>query len=214
MSAIDRSNGRALLKSLKATAGTPGPCVGIPVGQPVEAVLRPVSTNQNRLNAHDVTLLTEWRNRFVSSFLTDFVATEKRTAHWLTEFVGTNDNKILFMLDVNGQTVGNIGLDFINWETGYGEADNIVKGGNSRPGLMKLALQTTLAWAVNQLGLTELGVRVRSDNTALDFYRKVGFKEFKRVPLRKIEEPDMVRWVEDPAFAAASASLVYMTYAA
>ena len=71
-----------------------------------------------------------------------------------------------------------------------------------------------LAWAVNQLGLAELGVRVRSDNTALDFYRKVGFKEFKRVPLRKIEEPDMVRWVEDPAFEPASISLVYMTYAA
>ena len=214
MSPIDRSAGKALLKSLKATAGTSGPYVCIPIGQPVEAVLRPVPTNPDRLNANDVALLTEWRNRFVRSFLTDFIATEKRTAHWLTEFVGPNENKILFMVDVKGQTVGNIGLDFINWETGYGEADNIVKGGNSRPGLVKLALQTTLAWAVNQLGLTELGVRVRSDNTALDFYRKVGFKESKRVPLRKIEETDMVRWVEDPAFEAASASLVYMTYAA
>lgn len=209
---VERANGRELLKMLKATAGTPGPCVCLPVGQPVEAVLRPVATAAERLNAKDVKLLTDWRNRFVKSFLTDFVATENRTARWLTDFVGPNDNKILFMVDVNGQTVGNIGLDFINWDTGYGEADNIVRGGDSRKGLMKLALKTTLEWAYGQLGLSELGVRVRSDNPALEFYRKVGFREIKRIPLRKTEEPDMVRWVEDPAFDSSSASLVYMLY--
>lgn len=206
------SDGKILLDALKRTAGTPEAGVRIPVGSPVQAMLRPVATRADRLNEADVRLLTEWRNRFVPSFLTDFVATEERTARWLTDFVGPNENKILFMVDVDGRTVGNIGLDFIDWETGYGEADNIVKGGESRRGLMKLALQTTLNWAFNQLGLSSLGVRVRSDNTALEFYRKVGFKEVKRVPLRRIVEPDMVRWVEDAAAASSPASLVYMVY--
>ena len=209
---MDLTDGKALLNALKCTAGTTGAGVRIPVSSPVQAMLRPVATRIDRLNAADVKLLTEWRNRFVKSFLTDFVATEDRTARWLTDFVGPNENKILFMVDVDGQAVGNIGLDFIDWETGYGEADNIVKGGNSQSGLMKLALQTTMDWAFNQLGLSSLGVRVRSDNTALEFYRKVGFKETKRVPLRRIVEPDMVRWVEDSAMESSSASLVYMVY--
>lgn len=209
---MNLSDGKILLGALKRTAGTAGAGVRIPVGSPVQAVLRPVATRADRLNATDVKLLTEWRNRFVPSFLTDFVATEERTARWLTDFVGPNENKILFMVDVDGQTVGNIGLDFIDWETGYGEADNIVKGGESRHGLMKLALQTTMDWAFKQLGLRSLGVRVRSDNTALEFYRKVGFKETKRVPLRRVVEPDMVRWIEDAAAESPSASLVYMVY--
>ncbi len=127
---MDLSDGKILLNALKRTAGTPGAGVCIPVGFPVLAMLRPVATRADRLNATDVKLLTEWRNRFVKSFLTDFVATEDRTARWLTDFVGPNENKILFMVDVDGRTVGNIGLDFIDWGTGYGEADNIVRGGN------------------------------------------------------------------------------------
>ncbi len=214
LSTISTVDGRALLKSIKATAGATNAFVCIPVGQPVKALLRPVATQQGMLNLKDVGLLTEWRNRFVPSFLTDFVATDDRTARWLTDFVGPNDNKILFMVDINGETVGNIGLDFIDWEVGYGEADNIVRGGSSPPGLMQLALQTALSWAENQLGLCKFGVRVRSDNTALEFYRKTGFIEYKRVALRKIDEPTMVRWVEDPTFSDKSISLVYMSYSA
>ena len=212
MSITDRSDGKALLNALKRTAGTRGCGVCLTVGEPAQAVLRPVATRADRLKSEDVRLLTEWRNRFIPSFLTDFVATESRTSQWLTDFVGTNENKILFMVEVNGKPVGNIGLDFINWETGYGEADNIVRGEEAPRGLMKLALRTTLDWAYRQLGLSKIGVRVRSDNPALEYYRKVGFEEIKRIPLRRTEEPGMVRWVEDPAFGQATASLVYMLY--
>jgi len=179
----------------------------IPVGDPCEAVLRPAGT------ANDVRLLTEWRNRFVSSFLTEFEATEERTETWLREVVGPDRTRFLFMLDdVHGRTIGYLGLAFIDWQERTGEADAIVRGVETQPGIMTKALLALLRWAHRELGLTNaLHVRVRSDNPAVNFYLKLG-AETRRVPLREIKEPGMTRWVEDESFAGSSTELVYITF--
>jgi RimJ/RimL family protein N-acetyltransferase len=209
----DTELGRSLVASLKATAGGPGPAVLIAVGSPPTAFLRPVATRTGHLDPRDVRALTEWRNRFVHAFLTEFVATEERTARWLTELVGPKEGKILFMVDdAGGRPFGYMGLDYIDWERAYGEADAIVRGGEAPPGQMKLALQTLLSWARKKLGLRELGVRVRSDNPALAFYDKVGYREVQRVGLRKVEEPGMIRWLEDETLEESDLSLVHMRW--
>jgi RimJ/RimL family protein N-acetyltransferase len=206
------SGGQELLLSLKANATATAPCLCIPVGLPVEAVLRPVATAPGRLNANDVRVLTEWRNRFVNSFLTEFAATEPRTERWLTEVVGPDPTRILFMLDdARGETVGYLGLAFIDWKELTGEADAIVRGAEAAPGVMARAMFTLLAWARGQLGLKSVGARVRSDNPALNFFLKFS-TETKRVHLRRIEEPGMVRWVEDETLVNAPASLVYINF--
>jgi len=206
--------GRSLLRSLKATAGLPGPQVRIPVGSPPVALLRPVPTGEPYLNLDDVRVLTEWRNRYVTAFLTEFTATETRTARWLTEVVGPGDGKILFMLDdAAGTTFGYMGLDYIDWENRTGEADAIVRGKpTSVPGMMTIAIQTLLEWGHGQLGLEEVGVRVRSDNEAVAFYKKAGFEEVRRIPLRSIQEPGMLRWVEDETMEEPVISLVHLIY--
>ena len=209
---MDSSSGRRLLKAVKETAAADGPALVLAVGQQVEAILRPVATREGRLNDEDVRLLTEWRNRFVQSFLTEFEADEARTAKWLVETVGPDDTRILFMVDdARGrQTVGYMGLAFIDWEGGAGEADAIVRGGEAPRGLMKRAMGTMLDWARLQLGLGTLGVRVRSDNPALEFYRRFGFHERARVPLRRVEKEGMVQWLEDDSLAPGEPSLVHM----
>lgn len=207
------ANGRALLNSIKASAACNQLSLALPIDCPVRAFLRPIATADGRLDETDLILLSDWRNRYVKSFLTEFHAYPARTAEWLTKFVHHNDGKILFMLeDLNGERLGHIGLAFIDWENSYGEADAIVSGGNSPPGLMKIALQTTLRWAREQLGLEKLGVRVRSDNSALDFYTKVGFVETKRVPLGLSKDGDGITWFEDPSLGSDVPSLVYMIY--
>ena len=187
--------------------------LSIPVGDPVEAVLRPVVTVAGNVNANDVRVLTEWRNRFVGSFLTEFEATEARTEQWLTEVVGPDPTRMLFMLDdVHGRTIGYLGLAFIDWQERTGEADAIVRGVDELPGIMTKALLALLRWAHRELGLTKaLNVRVRSDNPAVDFYLKLG-TETRRVPLREIKEPGMTRLVEDESFAESSTELVYLTF--
>jgi RimJ/RimL family protein N-acetyltransferase len=206
------SGGRELLITLKANATANAPYLCIPVGLPVEAVLRPVATAAGRVDAGDVHVLTDWRNRFVSSFLTEFVATEPRTEQWLTEVVGPDPTRILFMLDdALGATVGYLGLAFIDWDNLTGEADAIVRGADTAPGVMARAMFTLLDWTREQLGLKSVGARVRSDNPALRFFLKFA-TETKRVPLRAVQEPDMIRWVEDETLVDAPISLVYITF--
>ena len=202
-----------LLQALKENSTSNRPCLSIPVGFPVQAFMRPVCTVAGKLNENDVRVLTEWRNRFVKSFLSEFVATESRTATWLTEIVGPDRGKIMFMLDdLNGQTVGYLGLGFIDWERCEGEADGAVRGvETAAPGLMRTAFLTMLAWAYEQLGLNVIRGRVRAENPALRFFLKMA-TETKRVPLRRIDEPDMVRWVEDDRLSTSSHSLVHILF--
>jgi GNAT superfamily N-acetyltransferase len=208
---MSASSGRTLLKAVKEFAIPHGSALSLPVGSPVEAVLRPVATRKDHLNENDVRLLTEWRNRFVGAFLTEFEANESRTARWLTEMVGTDETRILFMIDdASRQTIGYMGLAFIDWQNNTGEADAIVRGGVAPPGLMSRAMRTMLGWARVQLHLSTLGVRVRSDNEALTFYHKFGFQEARRVPLRRSESEGMVSWVEDDSLQPGEPSLVHM----
>jgi hypothetical protein len=209
----NNATGRQLVLALKHSAGLPGPPLLIPVGQPPVAWLRPVATRAGLLEPADVQVLTEWRNRFVHAFLTEFEATTARTALWLTDHVGPNEGKILFMVDdPMGRTFAYVGLDQIRWEESRGEADAIVRGGEAPPGTMQQALTTLLEWAQGSLGLMTLMVRVRSDNPALHFYHKVGFEEQFRIPLRQIVAPGMTRWVEDKAATGAAVQLVHLRW--
>jgi RimJ/RimL family protein N-acetyltransferase len=184
----------------------------IPVGRPVVAWMRPLATRPERIDPADVRRLTEWRNRFVSAFLTEFMATDSRTTHWIADHVGPSPRKILFMLDdPNDRTFAYMGLDQIDWTRRYGEVDAIVRGEDAPRGVMTIALQTLVHWAQCALGLRQVGVRVRSDNSALRFYEKCGFVEVDRVPLHREEEPAMARYVEGTDDAPTLA-LVYMKY--
>lgn len=210
---IPDSDGRQLLIALKSCAGKPGPQPLLHVGKG-NAFLRVVATRQEIQDPGDVRRLTEWRNLFVGAFLNEFVATEARTADWLSSVVGPDDSRILFMVEDSGRnTVGYMGVGFIDWAAGYGEADSIVRGLPATKGLMRLAMGTMVSWAQGQLGLGKIGVRVRSDNPALQFYRDFGFEEIRRVPLKRIDRGDVVEWREDPVAGDEDVSLVHMMLA-
>jgi GNAT superfamily N-acetyltransferase len=208
---VGETAGRQMLRSLKASVRGTHTDLGLAVGNPIEGFLRPVATTADRLSLHDVSVLTDWRNRFVTSFLTEFVADNERTARWLVETVGPDDTRVLFMVDdVERQTIGYAGLAFIDWQGGSGEADAVVRGLPAAPGLMRKALLALLGWAQDGLGLTDLSVRVRSDNPAVAFYRNCGFEEAERVGLRRVEQPGLVQWVPDETVRAGGLSLVRM----
>ena len=206
------TTGKDLLISAKDRAGTEGALI-LEVGRPPVAWLRPVATRAELVNADDVRVLTEWRNRHVTAFLTEFDATPERTRGWLTEHVSADDGRILFMLDdPAGATPGYMGLAYIDWSRSYGEVDAVVRGLPAPRGLMRQALCTLIDWAGDCLGLATVGVRVRSDNPALRFYEKAGFVEDRRVALLRTAVGDEVHWVLDPDASPSGTSLVFMTF--
>ena len=202
------TSGREVLRDWKAH-----PERKIPVGDPVEAFIRPVATTPGSINAADVRALTEWRNRFVTSFLTEFEANDAQTERWLIEVVGPDPERILFMLDdLNGRTIGYVGIAFIDWENLTGEADSVVRGVDDMPGIMKKAVLAMFRFAHHELGLTTaITARIRWDNPSLPFFLKIS-TENRRVPLRATEEPGMRRWVEDESLTSSPAGLVYITF--
>lgn len=207
------ASGRELIAALKESAGAGAPLV-ILVERPPLAVLRPVASRADRLDPDDVRRLTQWRNRHVSAFLTEFEATEARTARWLAETVHQDEGKILFMVDdPEGRSFAYMGLACIDWRRSAGEADAIVRGEPAPPGAMAAALRTLLEWARGPLGLNDISVRVRSDNPrAVGFYERVGFREVCRRPLRRHQEGGTTRWVEVGDAERAGIALVVMRY--
>jgi RimJ/RimL family protein N-acetyltransferase len=113
---------------------------------------------------------------------------------------------------MSGETIGYMGLAYINWENKYGEADAIVKIKDVEKGLMTKALKTMIQWARIQLGLKDIGVRVLSDNPALEFYRKCGFNKIKKVPLTKHNKNQKIIWCEDPDNGNPERFLIYHIY--
>lgn len=173
-------------------------------------LLRPVVTAPGRLRDQDVRCLTDWRNDHAGAFLTEFVATEERTARWLSHSVHSSDGHLMFMVDhTDGRTLGYMAIGFIDWARASGEADAIVRGHQHIRGLMLSSLITMLLWAKDRLQLQRIGVRVLSDNPALAFYRRIGFVETRRVPLRRVEHGSEPAWIEDPASTCYARSLVH-----
>jgi RimJ/RimL family protein N-acetyltransferase len=211
VSSLDDGGGRRLVAAVKDTArdGVVGLCLRS-TNAPV--TLRPVGTSPGAASPDDVRALTDWRNRRVSAFLTEFEATPHRTAAWLAGTVGPDPGRIVFTLcDENGDAFGVCGLASVDWATGSLELDGVTRGTTAVPGGMSAGLRTLLGWSLGQLGLSTPRVRVVSDNEhALAFYSRLGFIETHRVPLRRIEEPGLVSWVPDPSGPADARQLVHL----
>jgi len=176
------------------------------------ARLRPVTTANPRVD--DVARLTAWRNRNHQSFLSEFTATEARTRGWLTGSVTADDSRILFMIEErSGLVLGYVGLAYIDWANSYGEADSVVRGERaSAPGIMGAAVKSLMSWGRRELQLRGYGVRVLSDNPALEFYHKQGFREQRRVPLRSVRTADGIVWEETSGIAGEGRELVHMVH--
>jgi RimJ/RimL family protein N-acetyltransferase len=202
--------GKDLLRQLKHGAGAHGPQLGLKIPGYKGYFIRPVATRREFLDSADIACLTNWRNHHVNAFLTEFSATDERTARWLSDAVHTDDSRILFMIeDERLERVGYMGIAYIDWERSYVEADAIVSSGTTPKGMMSAALRTVLRWAMGQLGLKVVAVRVLSDNPALTFYQKLGFEETKRIPLKRVISNDLVSWIEDETLATPERYLVH-----
>lgn len=140
--------------------------------------------------------LATWRNNAQYYYPTQFNVTFNGTKKWLKNEVIENNDRLLYMIQVNNNYIGHAGYFRFNYEEKYCELDNIVRGISEAPGIMLYACKTLIANAFDNYNLNKIFLRVTSDNTkALTLYSKLGFKEIYRMPLMKIEKNDMIEWI-------------------
>ncbi|TAM55223.1 MAG: GNAT family N-acetyltransferase [Paraburkholderia sp.] len=142
--------------------------------------------------------LTEWRNRFVHVYPTQFVATLESTRAWLRDRLLAVEDRMLFLVvDKQGAVVGHMGFNSCFNDEAQMELDNIVRGADGvEKGIMANALLTLTEWARKTINVEGFFLRVFADNTkAIDFYRSLGFAVGQTIPLTKVEQEGLVSYV-------------------
>jgi perosamine synthetase len=153
------------------------------------------------LHAEDerlIATLARWREENAFAFPTQFQVTHSGTATWLRREVLDVPDRILFLVqDRFGHTAGHLGFASAFSGDRSLEVDNVVRGEKAvQPGLMGAALQGLVAWAEDCFRPARIHLRVFADNDhAIGFYRRAGFCDGVRTPLRREVDGDAVRYV-------------------
>lgn len=143
--------------------------------------------------------LTDWRNKNVHVYPTQFVATIESTQEWLKERLLAVDDRTLFLVvDNQGKVAGHIGFNGCSNNEFLFEIDNVVRGNPSAgKGLFSTGLFAMMEWARKTLNVSGFFLRVMDDNLhAIEFYKRNGFIEDRRIPLFREEQNGLVSYRE------------------
>lgn len=146
----------------------------------------------------EIMRLALWRQANESWFRAQFKVTFEGTKKWAEEQLLEKKDRLLFMCETpTGVPFGHMGLFRFNFDERACEIDNVMRGEKHIPGAMTHALNALIKWTKNTLGIKKLLLEVLSDNQkAINLYKRVGFEEFKKIPLKRVVEKDRVSWVE------------------
>jgi RimJ/RimL family protein N-acetyltransferase len=146
-----------------------------------------------------IRLLSEWRVASQNSFPAIFPVTHEGTRRWLIKQVLELPDRLLFWVkSPEGQKIGHAGIYRIDFAERNLELDNIVRGvSRVMRGAMYSSVQAILSWVFTTLDMHDVFLRVFSDNPrAIQLYEHCGFRETMRMPLRRVQEGDVIRWNE------------------
>lgn len=147
-------------------------------------------------NAQIMQDLGRWRKANEFWFQAIFPITAEGTVRWFETQVTAQRDRLLFLVDVAGQSVGHVGLFRFECETDACEIDNIVRGEREHPGAMSAACQTLMRWGRRELGIRHYKLQTYSDNVrALAMYRRMGFVETSRTPMKRVVSGTRVDWL-------------------
>lgn len=150
--------------------------------------------------------ISEWRARAMVMFLSQFESTPEKTAEYLRNCSIGDDNRILFMIEVEGEFLGHVGLAGISHTSA--ELDNLMRGiSGGKPELMEASERTLVSWAFTTLKLKSLYLKILSYNfMAKTIHEQMGFLTTERLPLRQEIMPDRTTLVECEASEATVSS--------
>ncbi len=150
-------------------------------------------------DSDSIRLLAEWREAAQNSFPAIFPVSLEGTRRWLVRQVLEVPDRMLFWVQgAQGQKIGHLGVNRIDFAARNLELDNVVRGvPRVLRGAMYSSVQTVLNWVFVTLDMHDVFLRVFSDNTrAIQLYEHCGFRETMRMPMRRAQDEGVVRWLE------------------
>lgn len=161
--------------------------------------------------------LGQWRSENVFAYTNRFPISPERTRNWLDKAVVQRPDRILFLVvQRDSEVIGHIGLANGLGREGELEIDNVLRGKkDGTPGLMTEALAALTEWARKVLFIDRFYLRVLESNTeALEYYRRRGFVEEDRRPLKWHASDNGERQLEPCPTAEGEDAFVMMAYKA
>jgi perosamine synthetase len=150
-------------------------------------------------NSEVLQKLTDWRNKNVLVYPTQFVATIESTKAWLKDRLLDVEDRILFLIiDNHGKVVGHIGFNGCSNNEFLFEIDNVIRGDQAAAkGLFSRGMITLMEWARKTLNVGGFFLRVMDDNQhAIDFYKRNEFVESRHIPLVREETNGLISYKE------------------
>lgn len=135
-----------------------------------------------------ISLLSKWRQENWFAYPTQFPVTDEGTKKWLRSKLLDVEDRILFLvLDKHGNRIGHLGYNSCFNDLCEMEVDNVVRGVKSgTPGIMGAAMNALVKWGRQVVGADGFFLRVFEENQhAVEFYRRHGWADDQRIPLRK-----------------------------
>lgn len=150
-------------------------------------------------NKNIIRLLAKWRKKNQFWFQAQFKVTIQGTKIWLEKKVIDTPDRLLFLINVNNNFIGHFGFFRFNFNNFICDIDNVVRGGPGYPGIVQNGLEYLMKWGKKNLDIKNYTLETTSDNLrALNLYAKLGFTEFKRIPLIKTDKNGYNEWIEAP----------------
>jgi RimJ/RimL family protein N-acetyltransferase len=169
----------AAVRQLKETP--PAPASWVPVFQYGRRVAWLVPVTRGDLGQPEaVSRLSRWRQAAADDLPGPFPLTEEGTRRWLAEHIlGAGDRLLFWVRDLDGTSVGHVGLSGLDLEGGQVEIDQVVRGQpEALPGVMYSSVQALVAWAFQTFPVQRITLQVSADNTrALRLSRWCGFED-------------------------------------
>lgn len=151
-------------------------------------------------NKDEIKRLAKWRKQSEIWFPSQFKVTLSGTKKWLKERLLNTDDRILFIIESpSGKPIGHVGLYRFDFKKKSCEIDNVIRGEEGIPGIMTYSITELIKWTNKYLKPRTIYLEVFSDNEkAIKLYNRCGFKEVKRIPIKKEIHNSIVTWVEKP----------------
>jgi len=145
-------------------------------------------------------LLSRWRKENEYWFQATFPVTIEGTKIWLINKLIEERNRLLFLIEVNNEFIGHVGLWKFDFTNKTCEIDNIVRGENKFPGIMYCAIELLQNWARSTFDIKDFYLQTYLENQkAVNLYKKLGYEIIKTEPVIKIDEGLRTEWIAAPA---------------